>query len=72
VRRQVKIAPAHIVINGVMLSPAQAMTIGAALGDIDWDERCGDDEIGRRLAQAYRAKAEELLALIARSSAASE
>lgn len=49
----------EIIINGVTLTPGQAMTLRVALTSADWD--CGDDEHGVRMRQAYTARAREVL-----------
>lgn len=52
----------RIVINGVPLTTAQAMLVRVALSGFDPD--CGDDEHGRLMTAAYRARLSEVLDLI--------
>lgn len=51
-----------ITINGTPLSKGQAMLVRVALSGFDPD--CGDDEHGRLMTAAYRARLSEVLALI--------
>jgi hypothetical protein len=51
-----------IVINGVRLTSAQAMTIRVALSAADWD--CGDDTMGKQLSDGYKARAREVFAIM--------
>jgi len=47
-----------ITINGVKLTVAQSMTVRVALCGMDWD--CGTDAFGKRMAENYRARTQEI------------
>jgi hypothetical protein len=53
-----------IIINGVQLTTAQAMTLRVAISGplIDWD--CGDDEHGKFMTAAYTRCAQEIFKLM--------
>lgn len=57
-----------IVIDGIPLSPAQAMTVRVALCSMQMQmaepDALGDDEHGRLMASAYSDRATEVLALV--------
>lgn len=52
----------EIIINGVKLTSAQAMTVRVALSAADWD--CGTDDLGRQISEGYRARAREVFAIM--------
>lgn len=57
-----------IVIDGIELTPAQAMTVRTALCSLQMrmaePDALGDDEHGWNMARAYSERASEVLALI--------
>jgi hypothetical protein len=55
----------EIVINGVKLTSAQAMTVRVALSAADWD--CGTDDLSKQLSENYRARAREVFEIMRRS-----
>jgi hypothetical protein len=60
-------AEAKIVIEGTVLTEAQAMTVRVALAsfrDRQQSEGLGDDERGRAMSSAYASRADEVLTLI--------
>jgi hypothetical protein len=57
----------EIVINGVKLTSAQAMTVRVALSAADWD--CGADELSQQLSAGYRARAREVFEIMRRERA---
>lgn len=52
----------EILINGVQLTSAQAMTVRVALSAADWD--CGNDDLGKQLSEGYKARAREVFAIM--------
>ena len=52
----------NIIINGIQLTTAQAMTVRVALSGCRWD--CGDDKHGIALRKAYEARTREVLAIM--------
>lgn len=52
----------EIIINGVTLTSAQAMTVRVALSAADWD--CGNDDLGKQLSEGYKARAREVFAIM--------
>lgn len=61
-----------ITVNGVPLSVGQSMTVRVALVAFYQEmiiEGLGDDEHGKKMATAYKARASEVLAIMRRKSA---
>ncbi len=61
-----KTSEPDITINGQKLTEAQAMTVRVALSDFytGLEAGLGDDEHGKRMTAAYRARLEELFRII--------
>jgi hypothetical protein len=57
-----RFAEPKITINGVELTEAQALTVRVAISGWDWD--CGEDEVGKAMSKAYRARAREILKIM--------
>lgn len=63
----------NITINGVRLTPAEAMTVRVALGAFAMDLRCegslGDDDHGHAMRDGYLAALRDIIALMAATAA---